>query len=217
MGGAAPRSACPAATFAPAGANASAACAPAVYVDVSVGLPVAAGEFSAARQLAFRQALADAAGATLERVTVVRAVAARRAALATTTVDASIAQPDAAAAAEMAAQLSGAALSAQLVRQGLPAGTLLSVGVREDPRAAPATAPVGLIVAVATAAALAGAAAVWVLTYAGGGWRIPEDERRLRQAIDAMREQVARAEGREGVRDGLWSAPACVCWGSGRE
>ncbi len=223
LGGAAPRSACPAATFAPPGANASAACAAVTYVDVSVALPVAAAEFSEARELAFRRALADASDAAFERVTVIRAVASRRAAApaaAGSTVDASIAQPDSSSAAGMAAQLSGAALNAQLVRQGLPAGTLLSVGVREDGQADTAAAvPVGLAVAVALAAtaALAGAAALWMRMH-GVGERISADELRLREAVTAVREQVARARmprsrassGRRGCRGGCGCGCGCT-------
>ncbi len=215
--------ACPAATFAPAGANTSAACARMVYVDVSVVLPLPPAELSAARQLSFRQALADACGAAVERVTVIRAVAVRRASAAgesKSTVDASIAEPDTTAAAAVLAQLSGVGLNGQLVRQGLPSGSLLSVGVREEGRAAAAEVGLGLSVGLGltAAAALAGVAVLW-LRSCRGGEKTPPDELRLREAMAAVRKQVAptRVTEAEDVREGTgwiwWVARRACNWG----
>jgi hypothetical protein len=170
-----------------------------VYVEVSVALPFPPADFSSARQLSFRRALADACGTAVERVTVIRTVAVRRALTASeskSAVDASIAQPDSAAAAAMAAQLSGVTLNGQLVRQGLPTGSLLSVGVQQPEKGRLAAAEVGPGLSVGlgltAAAALAGVVVLW-LRSSRESEKAPPDELRLREAMAAIRKQVPPA------------------------
>ena len=158
LGGIVPKSPCPSNSFAPAGANSSGACKAAVFIDVSVRLPISAAIFSVSMQQEFAQALATASGASYDRVTGVRASAvARRSNESGTslddavTVDASIAANTLVAAQEMSSELNEAALNQQFLQNGIPAGILLSVQIRRDVMVDPV--PIGLIIGIIVPAA----------------------------------------------------------------
>ena len=187
-------------------------------MDISATLPIAPADFSLDRQALFRQALANATGAALDRVAVIRIAAAAAAAAAATRrgtapgvqVDSTIAAASPAAAAATVASFDGAALSQQLLRRGLPAATVLSVGVRQDAAAggAGSSLPVGLIVGVSVAAGCAlllALGATWA--YLAKDASSPE-ERQLRQAAALLR-RLLGIEPRQGFVQGAERVP----WG----
>ena len=122
--------ACPQGQFAPPGANGSAACADAVFLSVSVTLPMAAAAFTATKQRTFAAALAVACGQRAGRVVVqsVRALPAGRAVAGDAiAVQSLVALKDAGEAAAVRGRLDAAILNSELASQGLPPAAVLGV------------------------------------------------------------------------------------------
>jgi predicted outer membrane repeat protein len=159
LGGVTPRSACPSQSFAPAGTNASRFCATATFVDVSVRMPVPPVSFDKDKQRQFRSAMADASGVSPDRVSILRIAAVSRrdgnssvVSGSAVLIDSNIAAQTAAAAELITDNLDQAVLNQYLLRQGLPAVTLLSVTIQKNVLVQPV--PVGLIVGVTVAGAV---------------------------------------------------------------
>ena len=122
LGGVTLKSACPQNAYAPAGANSSTACITATFVDVSVWMPLPSIAFSNVLQVEFRRALADASGAPLDRVSILRTAAVSRRLVNSTSssgtameIDASIAAQTATAAGQIVGGLHQAALNDKLL------------------------------------------------------------------------------------------------------
>ena len=195
LGGILPRSPCPSNSFAPAGSNSSAACKAAVFLDVSVRLPISATTFSVAMQQEFTKALAKASGVANDRVTMIQSAAVLRrsnesgfSASNAVIIDASIAANTLAAAQAMSSYLSEAALNEQLLLNGLPAGILVSLQIREDLIQEPV--PIGLIVGiiVPTAAVLICVGTIVLVHFFRG--KISPDEVILKNAVTSLRKKL---------------------------
>jgi hypothetical protein len=78
IGGSGTKAACPNSFFSTPGANASESCIPAVFVEVTISIPMAKTEFSQANQKLFSKAISAAAGTKIERVILVSISQARR-------------------------------------------------------------------------------------------------------------------------------------------
>ena len=209
LGGATPRSACPTGTFAPSGANSSAMCGSAIFLDVSVALPMSASDFSLAKQTSFQAALAIAANAPEDRVTIVRIATVRRAGLAATSiqVDSSVAEKDQQSAEVAASSLDSTKLDTQLILQGLPAGTLLSVDVRQEVQSG-SSLPVGLIVGLSVAGFVMLFMVFGLALYNALRDKSSPEERQLRQMVLALRKHLGiRLE--NGFVIGSESIPFC--------
>ena len=130
VGDTAPAEPCPDNTFAPMGANSSAACALATFVDVKIVLPLSQESFGLAVQGRFTEALGDACGALPSQIIVWSVQRLRRAASNNTIlVEAHIATSDEAAATSVAIKIDASALTAQFGRQDLPQPIIQSVTV----------------------------------------------------------------------------------------
>jgi hypothetical protein len=196
-------------------------CVGATFVDVSVSLRIAPGDFSPSMQTAFSQALADACGTAYERVTVVRTAGVGRrqntsssgsATANVVLVDASVAEESPADAASLSERLNGPALNVQLQRRGLPSGTLLSVEVRKDGQVSSSSAGLILGLAIAGGAVLLLVVGGLVLSHTMRDSSSPE-ERQLRYALMVLRQQLSIT-----AQDGYVLSSETVPWGwRGRE
>jgi hypothetical protein len=144
-GGVGGRSACPSGTFSPPGSNSSRDCSAAVFVLMSVLLPIPYENFTESIELTFVQAVA-LASKTQEYSVIVTEIAPspggrragfhvnqfreeRRAGTTETLVKTQIAAADSGAATAIADSLNTAALNSALISKGLPHGSVQSVSV----------------------------------------------------------------------------------------
>ena len=143
IGGVAGRSACPTGTFSPPGSNSSRDCSPAVFVFISVSLPIPYENFTETLQTTFVQAVALAARTKADNVIIMGiSLVGRRAVIdinqasdqqsagtVETLVKTQIAAADPDAATAVASILNTASINSALTSKGLPQGELLSVSV----------------------------------------------------------------------------------------
>jgi len=127
LGGSSGRLSCPAGSFAVSGANASSACTRVVFVVVVATLPISQDNFSSRLQSKFQAALALTAGVSSERVVVVSG--SRRTADPQVLVNSEIAADNAAAAQSISQRVDQTLLNSNLMLQGLPMCSALSVTV----------------------------------------------------------------------------------------
>ena len=131
LGGSFGSKSCPAGNFAEPGANSSSACVPVVFVVVSAKLLMSQNNFTTHLQSKFQAAMAVTAGVPSERVVVESSAGSRRSedlspeAL----VNSEIAADDAAAAQSISQRIDLALLNSNLVLQGLPTCSVLSVTI----------------------------------------------------------------------------------------
>ena len=165
--GAPPPSTTAAAAPPPAAVQATTAAAAAgATVKLSVSLPVPLAAFNASAQLAFKQAMAVAAGLTRGdsgRVALALRDGGRRLLAASVGVDVTISMPDAASAKLAAASLTADRINSGLAAAGLPAATITSAPAVSTPQGSMAAAAAGggvlVWAALAAAAAVCAAAA----------------------------------------------------------
>jgi hypothetical protein len=131
VGGSAGRAACPTGMYVPLGANASSLCEPAVFVSVSVLLPIPPENFTKSMQQKFVQAVATTAKVPEDRVTItsIEPRQARRAGLAASLVKTQIAAADSISASSYSNNLDASGLNTALASAGLPSGSLTEVSI----------------------------------------------------------------------------------------
>jgi len=131
VGGVTGSSACPSATFSFPGANSSASCLPAVFVEVVVSLPLAANNFTMAVRDKFRTGLAMAANVDSGRVSIAGVVeSVRRSTSLSMQVTSNIAADNAQAAESISSGIKPSDLNSMLSAEGLPSATLQAVTVK---------------------------------------------------------------------------------------
>ena len=131
LGGSDGSRSCPAGTFAVSGANSSSACIPVVFVVVSAKLSMPQHHFTSRLQSKFQAAMAVTAGVMSERVVLEPLAGSRRSADLSpeVLVNSEIAADNAAAAQSIGQRVDLTSLNSNLVLQGLPMCTALSVTV----------------------------------------------------------------------------------------
>ena len=122
---------CPADSFAPPGSNSSASCVTVVYVLVVILLPVSQDNFTLQEQNKFQMALALAAAVPVEKAIIVtyNPVQSRRSRALSIKVNSEIAADDSSSADLVSSNLNPSRINSNLIAQGLPQGTLISVVV----------------------------------------------------------------------------------------
>ena len=128
VGGSVAKAPCPQGQFSPPGSLEKANCTTVSIVQVSVSLPLAAAEFTKDRQQRFVVAMAKTAGCATSSIVIENVYSSRRAG-ASLVVDTKIATQDQSAASALVKNFDPAKLNSELVQQGLPQGTLISLGV----------------------------------------------------------------------------------------
>ena len=130
-GGTLGRASCPTGTYSPPGASASSLCTPAVFVSVSVLLPLSAGNVTEATKAKLVQAFSLAAQVPEDKVmiTSIEPAQRRNAGAATSLVKAQIAASDLNSASAVSKSLDVSALNSALLSVGLPPGSLNSVTI----------------------------------------------------------------------------------------
>jgi hypothetical protein len=121
--------ACPSDTFSFPGSNVSTACMPAVFVEISVLLPMRKIEFTVEKKELYMQALAAACNTVRERVRILRLDSGDRLTGNSVLILSDIAALDSNAAEMINSRANTANLNQQLAEKGLPQGALTSVKV----------------------------------------------------------------------------------------
>ncbi len=132
LGGIAGRLPCPTGYFAPAGANSSGSCTPAVFVLVTVTLAIPAENFTSTLQSSYVLALATASDVSIDMISLIKISStegARRSSSKAVRVQSSVATSDATAAIAISDRLDAKQLNTQLAAQGLPPAELESVSI----------------------------------------------------------------------------------------
>ena len=130
-GGVLSKQPCPSGYFSPEGSNSSDKCKSAVFVDVSINVPMSQSEFTPL-QFKFRSALAMTAGVSTDRV-IVGAVAVnsvrRTSSSVSLNVDSQIAAADQSSASAISNNVNQQNLNSNFAAQGIPQSTLASVDI----------------------------------------------------------------------------------------
>ena len=128
-GGNAAKVPCPQEQFSSPGSSEKGNCTAASLVLVTVSLPLAAADFTKDQQNKFVVAMAATAGCPPASVVIQNVYSARRAGAGSMVVDTKIATKDRGAASALVGSFDAAKLNSELAKQGLPQGTLTSLGI----------------------------------------------------------------------------------------
>jgi ribosomal protein S27E len=191
VGGQSGRAACRDGEFTLSGANSSAACRPTIAVAVLATLPMQQADFTADKQVRFREALADTAGVVHDQVLLRQIVQTRRDAARSGSIQvlSHIATSNEAEAAAVTASVTPQTLNIHMTRAGLPSASLKSVAVVESAGNSAGGVPwplVGSLIGVTVVVLAASLAAVLLF---GAKRELPE-ERQLRLTVAAVRERL---------------------------
>ena len=166
---------CPQGTFAPPGSKSSSFCAPAVFVDVTVIMPLLETDFSTAKQEMFLQAIATAVNTSEDNVLISSISQMRRSTDLSIQIVSELAASNQGEASSWAERLNENVLNLELAKRGLPSCMLKSVSVQVQQVSVQSGLNI-VAVAVGTAAAAVSLAATIILFFK---YRITPASRRL--------------------------------------
>ena len=152
VGGSVGSQICPTGTYSPSGSNSSNSCKPAIFVLISVSLPLSKDNFTNQMQNRLRSALALTGTVDVMRVSILAitqaASQARRFAGSPSLVNCEIATDDVRAAAEISSKFDETDLNANLNLQGLPSCSLINVAVSDETQRSSGTVSLPLVIGV---------------------------------------------------------------------
>ena len=181
-GGSDTAQACPQGYFARIGANSSSACSPASIVSVTVSLPLSKGNFTGETKNKFVSAISMTAGVPADHVVVVTINQQRRANAAAIMIASQIAVKDTSTASSVAAKLDPDTLNRNLILQGLPQGTLVSVATSTTPSDGNTQSVIIIVVILGSLFCTLIIAAIFLLRRVES-----EEEHILRRAMEELR------------------------------
>ena len=128
-GGIAVRQSCPAGTYSLSGSNSSNDCIAAVFLTISVNIPMAESNFSSDIQLKLCKAVSSLSGISLSRINIVGFNAGRKITSTLVLVNLEIAAEDYSSAAVISSKVDQTTLNQYLLNEGLPQSLLVSITI----------------------------------------------------------------------------------------